>query len=231
MESPTLLAIGAHYDDCIFGIPGIMLHAIRKHYRVVILALIGDYTNWPPVRGREKDFLEQNVRICKDYGAELRFLDFASYRFEVNMETKRAVARAVADVKPDIAFMLWHNDHHPDHVVAAALSKIALRNGDRVLDGGASYKAPKAIYAYDNGPRHTIGFEPNTFVDISPVWPDAMDWLGKTMAMMRNEPYDRTKADRSQKLKETIARYRGAAAGVPYAEALWLAGTRVQEIL
>ena len=94
-----------------------------------------------------------------------------------------------------------------------------------------SYKAPKAIYAYDNGPRHTIGFEPNTYVDISPVWPDAIDWLGKIMAMMRNQPYDRAKPDPAQKLKETIARYRGAAAGVPYAEALWLAGTRVQEIL
>jgi len=42
----TILGIGAHYDDCVFGISGLLLKALRQHHRVVVLSLIGDYRNW-----------------------------------------------------------------------------------------------------------------------------------------------------------------------------------------
>ena len=227
----TLLAIGAHYDDCVYGVPGIMLQAVRKHYRVVQLILIGDYSNWPPAKERSAELRQGCIEINKEYGCETRFLDFASMRFEVNLETKRAVAAAVAEIKPDVALHLWPDDHHHDHEVAAVLAQVALRHGGRVLDDGANIHRPSKIFCYDNGPRHTIGFEPDTFVDVSDEWPAAIDWLGKFMALVRQQPYNADQRDSAQQAKETLAKYRGMTVGAKYAEALWSANKHPQEIL
>ena len=229
-KTRTILAIGAHYDDCPFGIPGILLQAVRKNYRVVMLSLIGDYTNWKPVRGRAQRLLEGTKAICADYGTDMRFLDFASMRYDVTEQTKRAVAEVVADVQPDIAFMLWPHDGHADHEVASQLSKVALRHGDRLL-GNRTFRGPRRIYWYDNGPRHTVGFVPNTFVDVSDEWDQAVEWLGRLMALVRNEKYNPAKQDGAQRAKESLARYRGATCGVQYAEALRSINEYPREIL
>jgi N-acetylglucosamine malate deacetylase 1 len=226
----TLLAIGAHYDDCVYGIPGIMLKAVAKHYRVVQLILIGDYSNWPPTKGREQEFVAETIRISESNGVELQYLDFASHRYDTNAETKQSVAEAIHKIKPDIAFHLWENDHHHDHTVAAQLSKIALRHGGRVIDQDR-YKTPRSIYQYDNGPGHTIGFEPDTFVDISDYWSQANEWLGRLMALQQNHEYRENQQSGAQRGKETLARYRGQTCGVPYAEAIWAARKRPVEIL
>lgn len=215
----TILAIGAHYDDCPFGIPGILLQAIKKHQRVVILSLIGDYTNWPPVKGRAAQLLDFSRELAKERGIEMRFLRFASMGFEPTIETKRAVAEVVADVQPDAAFMLWSRDRHPDHEAASAICHAALHQPARLL-GVESVKSPSRVYWYDNGPGHTIGFEPDTFVDVTPEWPAAIEWLGRLMAFVKNEPYDQAKVDAALDTKTVLARYRGLACGARYAEAL-----------
>jgi LmbE family N-acetylglucosaminyl deacetylase len=229
-QPKTLLAIGAHYDDCVFGVPGILLQAVRKHYRVVVLSIIGDYTDWAPAKGRAAALRETSEQLAHAHGVELRFLSYASGRYHVNEETKRAVAEVVAEVQPDVAFMLWHQDRHPDHEAAAALSKIALRQAGSIL-GDARIRAPRQIFCYDNGPGHTIGFEPNTFVDISDDWLSASEWLGQLMAFVRNKPYDPDVPDASVLAKANLARYRGAACGVRHAEALWAMNPRPVEIL
>jgi LmbE family N-acetylglucosaminyl deacetylase len=227
----TVLALGAHYDDCPFGIPGVLLQAVERGSRVVILSLIGDYTNWKPVRGRGPDLLEGTRRICADYGAEARFLDYASGRLQVTEEAKRAVAEVVAEVQPDVAFMLWPHDQHPDHEVASQICKAALRLGDRLLsDPFAPFRPPRRIYLYDNGPRHTIGFVPNTFVDVTREWPRAIEWLGRLMALVRNEPHDPSRMDGAQRAREALARYRGSTCGAQYAEAFASADAYPQTI-
>jgi N-acetylglucosamine malate deacetylase 1 len=227
----TILGIGAHYDDCIFGISGTLLKAVRKNHRVVILSLIGDYSNWKPAEGREREIVQGTIDISKEYGAEARFLNFAQMKFDVTEANKRAVAEAVAQIEPDVAFLLWPRDNHTDHEVASQLGKIALRHGDRLLPAGRRFKHPQRIYLYDNGPRHTIGFEPDTFVDITDDWRQASEWLGRLMALVRNEKYDPTQQDNAARAKETLALYRGQTCGVRYAEAFRAANAYPQDIL
>lgn len=225
---PTLLALGAHYDDCIFGVPGIMLKAIRSGYRVVMLSMIGDYSNWAPARDRSAQLRDGTAALCRDYGAEMKFLDFRSHCFEVDQRTKEAVATVVAEVQPDVALLLWGQDRHGDHVVASRLSEVALRHAGSVLN--RAVRIPRRLYAYDNGPRHTLGFVPDTFVDVADVWPQAMEWLGRLMALVRDESYRPDTLDQSQRLKQTLAAYRGATCGVSYAEAVCSQGHYTQEI-
>jgi LmbE family N-acetylglucosaminyl deacetylase len=215
----TLLAIGAHYDDCPFGIPGVLLQAIQRHQRVVILNLIGDYTNWPPVKGRAQQLLDFSIEVAKERGIEMRFLKHASMGFEPNLATKRAVAEVVAEVQLDTAFLLWPRDRHPDHEAASAICHAALHQPARLL-GTADVKTPSRVYWYDNGPGHTIGFEPDTYIDVTPQWLAALEWLGRLMAFVKNEPYDQAKVEAALDTKTVLAMYRGLACGARYAEAL-----------
>jgi LmbE family N-acetylglucosaminyl deacetylase len=215
----TLLAIGAHYDDCVFGITGVLLQAVHRHDRVVILSLIGNYANWPPVAGRERALVDLTVQMARERGMEMRFLGWASMGFEPTLEAKRAVAAVVADVQPDVAFVLWPRDRHPDHEAASAICHAAINQPARLL-GCDEVKTPGAVYWYDNGPGHTLGFEPDTYVDITAEWDPAREWLGRLMAFVLGAVWDPAKPDAATDLKSILARYRGAASGVRYAEAL-----------
>jgi len=215
----TILAIGAHYDDIVYGIPGVLLQAIDKGHRVVILALLGDYTNWPPVDGRAAQLVQDTTAIAKDFGAEMRFLDYASMRLRFDDAAIKKTAEVVIDVAPDTAFLLWPDDTHPDHEAASRIAKVALHGANRIIPA-QGWRPPRRVYQFDNGPGHTIGFEPNVFVDVSREWGRATDWLGRTMAAMRGVEYDPSRLDSAVEGKRVLAEYRGRACGAKYAEAV-----------
>ena len=227
MGMQTVLALGAHYDDCVFGVPGILVKAARRGCRVVVVSLIGDYANFVPARGRSEALVEGCITIGRDFGAEMRFLDLKGHSFEETVESKLAIARVVAEVRPDVALTLWPHDRHGDHVVAARILEDGLRHAAPLLDDPA-VKPPRRLYAYDNGPRHTIGFEPDTYVDVTEEWPKAQEWLARLMALAYGASAGTHPAVEA---KEALARYRGLACGTRYAEALRAGNAYPQDVL
>ena len=59
----------------------------------------------------------------------------------------------------------------------------------------------------------------------------AIEWLGKFMGLVRNEPYDSSKLDGAQRTKEAIALYRGKTCGVAHCEALQAMQAEPRDIL
>jgi len=228
-EQKTLLALGAHADDCVFGLPGTMLQAVRKQYRVVIVNLIGDYRT--DLTGRtNEEFAERIIETSRRYGVETRFLPFASGALDANPAVKEAVAEVVAELRPQIAFHLWPNDTHADHVAAAPVCHSAVQLAGRILKR-PGIRPVRQRYSYDNGPYHTVDFVPNRFVDITDVWREAWTWVGEIGALYRKEAYDPTVVGPHQRSKEILAAYRGLTCGVDYAEAFHTAHQSTGQIL
>jgi len=226
--SKTVLAIGAHYDDCVYGVPGILLKAVRKGHRVVAVSMIGEVPVSDASRGYESRHMRAAVEVCRELGVEMRYLDFARYRIEPCIESVLKVAAVVADVQPDVALLLWPHDHHRDHEAASRICRTALENPGILDDAG--YAPPRQMVYYDNGPGHTIGFEPDTYVDVSDVWSDAVTWLGRMVAVANGRDFDPDWMSEVRKGKEMLGLYRGRACGVRYAEAVRKANDFPQEI-
>ena len=123
------------------------------------------------------------------------FSNFASMRYEVNEANKRAVAEAIAEIGPTSPFCSGRTTAIPTMKWPRSLRRRLCGTAIACCPPAPIFKAPQRIYQYDNGPRHTIGFEPDTFVDISDEWRQASEWLGRLMAIVRNEKYDPAKPD------------------------------------
>lgn len=69
-------------------------------------------------------------------------------------------------------------------------------------------------------------------MDVTAEWPAAQEWLGRFMALLRGQKYDRAAPlDGARRAKEALASYRGAACGVRYAETLWALNHSPRDIL
>lgn len=241
MNKKTILVVGAHMDDCEIGAGGLIIKAVRKGHRVVLVNFASDYSTWCVTKGREKEVREKVLRKAKEMGVEKRFLGYGYQSVLPNIEAMRKLSEIVVDVKPDIA--LFHNRFETspsDHGNVGVIAEHSVRSATRVL-GCKEVSYIGEMYTYEVylrlSPPYPL-FQPDTYIDIADVIKETVeniDYFGREI--YAGSPIDKHCADIQSKIKInylgdkeislwhygevklSLSLYRGAQSGVRFAEA------------
>jgi len=176
MGKRTLLVIGAHMDDCEGGAGGTIFKAIDEGLRVVLVNTIGDFSNRAEMAGVDGTAARKKViALATQMGAEKILLDYKYHQYPDTLESRKELARIVADVRPDLAIIHHWEDYWSDHRVTGMVARDALIHTGGLLDR-KDVDPCRKVYAFSAGMRQTYHFEPDVFVDVTP-YIDRIAWI------------------------------------------------------
>lgn len=119
----TILAIGPHPDDVEIGMGGSILKFVSLGYEVHIL----DLTNGEPTpHGNPAIRKEEWERATSLLGIKSRtVLDLPNRFLMDTIEARKKVAAEIRKIRPQIVFLPYWEDAHPDHIQATQIGEAA----------------------------------------------------------------------------------------------------------
>ncbi len=215
-----ILAISTHPDDETLGCGGTLLR--HRDAGDVLFWLIVTETHAPQwsqesIARRAKEV----VQVAAQYGFEhTSKLGFPAARLDTvpQAELMDAIRGVVAEVRPEIVYLIHEGDVHSDHraVFAAAMSVLkAFRMREWGVCRVLSYETLSSTEAAPVHPQRV--FLPQVYRDITPYLERKLEIMGLYESEVHTDPLPR-----GPSAIRALARYRGAAVGVEYAEAFML---------
>lgn len=161
----TVLAISTHPDDVECGMGGSIIKLLKLGHKVHVV----DLTNGEPTPHGEPELRRRECEVATNLLALTSriTLDFPNRYLFDNVEVRKKVAEIIRKVKPEILFLPYWEDAHPDHVQAALIGEAArfyakLTKTD--MAGDPWY--PKRIFYYQ-WTHLRVQFAPAFILDIS----------------------------------------------------------------
>ena len=215
----NVLAIGAHPDDIELQCAGTLaLYAKAGHKVFMAVATNGNVGS--PTHSREEIAAirrKEQEASCALIGATLIWMDFDDEWLFNDRTVRSRFIDAIREANPGVMFIHGPTDYHPDHRVAGQVAEDArIPASVRLVETKLLHiaKAPHVFYM-DNPAG--LGFEPEAYVDITPVIDVKRQMLltHKSQDAWIRAIYDNASIT---DILEKNAALRGAAAGVPFAE-------------
>lgn len=216
-QQKTILAVGAHAGDIEVTCAAVLAKHTKKEDRAVLLHLtLGEGGNpkmTPSAYGEQKRF--EALSAAKVIGAEVLFAPYKDGELPNDEQIRRYVADVIRRVKPTHVLTHWrksiHKDHSNTHLIVNDAVLLASLEG--VVTDHPRHRGVKGIYFTENW-EDPEDFKPYFYVDISNelgIWKECVTQYEFIKGGISAFPY--------LEYYESLARVRGAEAGVRYAQA------------
>lgn len=224
-----ILVVAAHPDDEVLGCGGTLSKAIAQGAQVKVMFLgEGVSSRFPIGEYDTPEFHKQTAQRQSEAETALKILGIKDVHYGKRYCTQfdtHSLLSIVKEIEEEIsafrpAMLFTHNSSEVniDHRITYEAVEVACRPTRDCV--------PKAIYTFEivcsGGWKFSPHFKPNVFVDITgPHWEKKMQAWHAYQGEARPFPFPR-----SDKGLETLACYRGMAAGLEKAEAFCLVRSR-----
>jgi LmbE family N-acetylglucosaminyl deacetylase len=214
--SRTVLCVGAHPDDEVLGAGGTLAaHATQGdevHVLVVTEGATAQYDDPSYVEQKRRE-----ARACADVlGVErVHFGDLPDMRLDdvPHVEVNAVVEDCVADLDPSVVYTHSRQEVNRDHHAVYDSTLVATRP-DSGVERVLAYETPSSTDWVGGG---TDAFQPTVYVDVTDHLDTKLAAFAEYDSETRTFPHPR-----SAESLRARATMRGAAAGVPAAEAFTL---------
>jgi LmbE family N-acetylglucosaminyl deacetylase len=155
MKKLSLMAIGAHPDDCDFCFGGTALKFLAQGHRVMFLSMTNGcsghhITPGPAMTSRRYN---ETQAVSKLTGIEYKMTDIPDGSLTAELRYRDLLIREVRAFQPDFIFTHRPNDYHPDHRSAGTLvmdCSYLIIVPHVVPDSPPLKKQPFIFYFYDH---------------------------------------------------------------------------------
>ncbi len=210
--SNTVLVVGAHPDDEVLGVGGTMAKHAACGDDVHVLIVTEGTTH----QYNDADIIEKkqdHARACANVldATSVHFGELPDMRLDTvaHVKINNAIETVCTEIEPDIVYTHSRREVNRDHVAVHDSTLVAARPGSGI-SAVIAYETPSSTDFAANAD----GFTPSLFVDISEYLDRKLTAFAEYKTEIRESPHPR-----SPEALRAIATTRGAASGVPAAEA------------
>lgn len=161
----NVLALGPHPDDVEIGMGGTVLVLRAAGHGVTFC----DLTNGEPTPiGTPERRAREAASAALLLGVRRVTLGLPNRYLQDTVEARNRVAEVIRDVRPDLLFVPYWEDAHPDHVAAAALGEAArfYAKLTKTSIAGEPFYPRRVIHFLST--HYRLHVRPSFIIDISP---------------------------------------------------------------